>query len=212
MYLADRDLRTLLPQIDVHVEEGAEAFDPGAQLQPASLDFRLSHVFWKPQKRFPIDLRKARLLEVQPRRYYKRVQLAFGETITIRPRELLLGRTLEEFAVPNGFAAELTGRSSFARHGLMVSTTGGFINPGWRGRMPLQLVNLSPNAIRLVAGLPICQVRFVKLTDLAERPYGHEDLQSKYVNDDGGPSYWWRDKRIKALHERLSERVVEVRI
>jgi deoxycytidine triphosphate deaminase len=212
MYLADRQLRDLLGEINVSVEDGADAFDPGVQVQPASLDLRLSHVFWRPQRRFALDLRRARLLEIQPRRYYKRSQLAFGETITLKPRELLLGRTLEEFAVPNGYAAELTGRSSFARMGLMVSATGGFINPGWRGRMPLQLVNHGPNAIRLVPGLPICQVRFVKLTDFADRPYGHEDLQSKYVNDDGGPSYWWRDKRIRALHQRLSERVVEQHI
>jgi hypothetical protein len=138
--------------------------------------------------------------------------LSFGETITIRPRELLLGRTLEEFTVPNGYAAQLTGRSSFARLGLQVTASGGFINPGWRGRMPLQLTNLSPNPIRLVPGLPICQVHFVRLTDLPEKPYGHPDLDSKYMQDDGGPSYWWRDKRIKALHERLSERLVEARI
>jgi deoxycytidine triphosphate deaminase len=152
------------------------------------------------------------LLEIQPRRYYKRTRLGLGETITIRPSELLLGRTLEEFEIPNGYAAELTGRSSFARLGLMVNATGGFINPGWRGRMPLQLVNFSPNPIRLVPSLPICQVRFVKLTDLAEKPYGHPDLQSKYLNDDGGPSYWWRDKRIKKLHAVLSEKLVEERI
>lgn len=209
MYLADRHLRALLPEIAVSVEEGAEPFDPGVQVQPASLDFRLSQIFWRPRKRFPIDLRRARLLELQPRRYYKQVRLGVGETITLKPRELLLGRTLEEFAVPNGYVADLTGRSSFARMGLMVTATGGFINPGWRGRMPLQLVNHGPNPIRLVAGLPICQVRYIKLTELAERPYGHAELQSKYLNDDGGPSYWWRDKRIKALHVQLSERVVD---
>jgi deoxycytidine triphosphate deaminase len=212
MYLADRQIRELLPQLAVEVEEGAEPFKPDEQVQPASVDLRLSQLFWRPQKRFTLDLRRARLLEMQPRRYYRRTQLSFGETITIRPRELLLGRTLEEFTVPNGYAAQLTGRSSFARLGLQVTASGGFINPGWRGRMPLQLANLSPNPIRLVPGLPICQVHFVRLTDLPEKPYGHPDLDSKYMQDDGGPSYWWRDKRIKALHERLSERLVEARI
>jgi len=212
MYLCDRHLRDLLPRIRIDSEQGAQPFDADDQVQPASIDLRLSHVFWRPQKRLTVDLRRARLLEIQPRRYYRRTALSTGETITIRPMELLLGRTLEEFAVPNGYAAELTGRSSFARLGLMVNATGGFINPGWRGRMPLQLVNFSPNAIRLIPGLPICQLRFVKLTDMADRPYGHPELQSKYLNDDGGPSYWWRDKRIKKLHALLSERLVEERI
>jgi len=212
MYLCDHHLRELLPELKIEIEEGSDAFNVDDQVQPASIDIRLSHVFWRPRRRFTIDLRRSRLLEIEPRRYYKRTRLALGETITIGSSELLLGRTLEEFEVPNGYAAELTGRSSFARLGLMINATGGFINPGWRGRMPLQLVNFSPNPIRLVPGLPICQVRFVKLSDLAEKPYGHPDLQSKYLNDDGGPSYWWRDKRIKKLHSLLSEKCVEERI
>jgi len=124
----------------------------------------------------------------------------------------LLGRTLEEFTIPNGYAAELVGRSSFARLGLMVTVTGGFINPGWRGRMPLQMVNFSPNSIRLISGIPICQIRIVRLTDKAERTYGLLELNSKYMNDDGGPSYWWRDKRIKELHKVLAEKDVAVSV
>jgi deoxycytidine triphosphate deaminase len=211
MYLCDSDLHQLLPAMRILSEDGAEPFQPDEQIQPSSVDLRLSAVFWKPLKRFTIDLRRPRLLEVNPRRYYRRVALATGETILLRPFELLLGRTLEEFSVPNGYAAELVGRSSFARLGLMVSATGGYINPGWRGRMPLQLFNLGPNPIRLVAGLPICQVRLVRLTNLAARPYGDPALQSIYLDDDGGPSYWWRDKRIKKLHAVLAERMVEER-
>jgi deoxycytidine triphosphate deaminase len=212
MYLCDSHLRQLLPEIQVVAEDGAEPFRPDDQVQPSSIDLRLSAVFWRPLRRFTIDLRRPRLLEVHPRRYYRKVVLGTGETILLRPFELLLGRTLEEFSVPNGYAAELTGRSSFSRLGLMVNATGGYINPGWRGRMPLQLVNFGPNPIRLVAGLPICQVRFARLTDLAARPYGDPALQSTYLDDDGGPSYWWRDKRIKTLHTLLAERLVEERI
>lgn len=212
MYVCDKHLRDILPQINFREEDGAEPFQPDEQVQPASIDLRLSAVFWKPIRRFAIDLRRPRLLEVQPRRYYRKVILRPGETIVIGPRQLLLGRTAEEFFMPNNYAGELVGRSSFARIGLMVSASGGYINPGWRGRMPLQLVNFSPNPIRIVAGLPICQIRFVQLTAPAERPYGHPALGSIYLDDDGGPSYWWRDKRIKRLHELLAERAVDLRI
>jgi deoxycytidine triphosphate deaminase len=212
MYLCDKHLRQLLPEIQILAEDGAEPFQAEEQIQPSSIDLRLSSVFWRPVRRFTIDLRRARLLEINPRRYYRKIALAGGETLVLRPFELLLGRTLEEFSVPNGYAAELTGRSSFARLGLMVNATGGYINPGWRGRMPLQLFNLGPNSIRLVPGLPMCQVRFVRLTDLAARAYGDPALQSIYINDDGGPSYWWRDKRIQKLHALLAEHLVEERI
>jgi deoxycytidine triphosphate deaminase len=212
MYLCDRDLRALLPELDFRAEAGAEVFTEAEQVQPASVDLRLGTVFWRPIKRFTLDLRKTKLLEIEPRRYYRRSVLGAGESIVLKPGELLLARTLEEFTIPNGHAAELTGRSSFARLGLMVSSTGGFINPGWRGRMPLQLVNFSPNPIRLFSGLPICQIRILRLSGLSERAYGHPTLDSKYMNDDGGPSYWWRDKRITKLHQVLSEKCVAQRI
>jgi deoxycytidine triphosphate deaminase len=183
-----------------------------AQIQSASIDLRLSRVFWRPLRHFTIDLRRPKLLEIEPRRYYRKTVLKDGESIVLRPNSLLLGRTMEEFKVPNGYAGELTGRSSFARMGLMVNATGGFINPGWKGHMPLQLVNLGPNSIRLVPGIPLCQLRIVRLTGDAQRPYGHHSLNSLYLNDDGGPSYWWRDKRIQALHAKLSELSVELRI
>ena len=71
--------------------------------------------------------------------------------------------------------------------------------------MPLQLVNLSPTPIRLVPYLPVCQMRLFQLTSPPERHYGEEELQSKYMEDDGGPSYWWRDKRIRQLHRKLGQ-------
>lgn len=212
MYLSDHDLHDLLPRLNIQAEDNVEPFNPDENIQPASIDFRLSCRFWRPLKRFTIDLRRPQLLEIQPRRYYRVTNLLIGDTIILKPNELLLGRTSEEFSIPNGYAGEITGRSSFSRLGLMVNSTGGFINPGWHGRMPIQLYNFGPNSIRITPGLPICQLRVVKVTTISDRPYGDVMLQSNYVDDDGGPSYWWRDKRIKALHSLLSQKTVEGRI
>ena len=210
MYLSDRDLKKLLPELDIKVEGGFPAFDPDAQIATCSIDLRLGSSFWRPQSRkIALDLRKPRLFEVQPSRYYRRESLAEGQVIVIKPGQLLLGRTLEQFSVPNGHLFDLTGRSSFARLGLMVNVTGGHINPGWRGHMTLQLVNTSPTAIRITPGLPICQARVARLSSDVDRPYGTASLGSLYTEDDGGPSYWWRDKRVKALYERLDHKSVE---
>jgi deoxycytidine triphosphate deaminase len=148
----------------------------------------------------------------QTSRRAKKILLSQGETIVLRPNELLLGRTLEEFTLPNGYVGEITGRSSFARMGIQVNATGGLVQPGWRGHMPLQLINFGPNPVRLVPGLPMCQLRIAKLSSLAERPYGDPSLNSLYMNEEGGPSYWWRDKRIQELHAKLAGRSVEMRI
>jgi deoxycytidine triphosphate deaminase len=203
MYASDKQLTALLPSLNIAARDPGQPFAPKDQIQPCSIDLRLDYVFWRPLKRATVDLRRARLLEIEPRRYYRKRNLADGESHELKPGGILFGRVYEQFTIPEGFAGEITGRSSFARLGLLVNCTGGFINPGYRGHMPLQLVNLGANSIRLVPFLPVCQLRLVKLTEVPTRLYGHGELQSKYTEDDGGPSYWWRDKRIKALHAQL---------
>jgi len=112
-------------------------------------------------------------------------------------------RIYEGFRIPDEYAGKIEGRSSYARIGLAVHCTGDFINPGWHGYMPLQLLNASPFPIRVLPFLPICQLMLIPLTSKPDRTYGDEELASKYVNDDGGPSYWWRDRSVKALHADL---------
>jgi deoxycytidine triphosphate deaminase len=216
MYLSDRDIKTLLPEMRLHCPEPAHQFDEAAQVQPCSVDLRIAGVFWKPSRRrlwwrrlmrrdVAVDLRRSQIHDLDPLRDWKRVELKEGETLTIRPRQAVMGRIYERFRMPEGYAGKIEGRSSFARLGLAVHCTGDFINPGWEGFMPLQLVNSGPYPIRITPYLDICQLMIVRLSDLPERSYGDPALQSKYVNDDGGPSLWWRDARIRALQERLGE-------
>ena len=205
MYLSDRDIKALLPQLNFEAADPAYPFNADEQVQPCSVDLRLDGVFWKPTTHRAMDLRRSGLLEIQPRRYYRKIVLRPGESISVRPGKMLLGRVYEKLSIPNAHTGEIVGRSSFARLGLMVHCTGGFINPGYRGHMPLQLVNFSPNTIRLFPYLPMCQLRIAKLTSASDRLYGEQELQSKYMDDDGGPSYWWRDKRIRQLHTALGK-------
>lgn len=77
------------------------------------------------------------------------------------------------------------------------------MNPLYSGHMTLQLVNHSKQDIRISPFIPIAQLFFIKLTSPPQNAYGEGGLQHKYMNDDGGPSFWWRDKRIKQLHAQL---------
>jgi hypothetical protein len=130
-------------------------------------------------------------------------ELSDGQSVTIWPGEVLMARIYEGFQVPDEYAGKIEGRSSYARIGLAIHCTGDFINPGWNGFMPLQLVNASPFPIKILPYLPICQLMLIPLSSKPERSYGDDELASKYVNDDGGPSYWWRDRSVKALHGKL---------
>jgi hypothetical protein len=116
---------------------------------------------------------------------------------------MILARIYEGLSIPPHYAGKIEGRSSYARLGLMVHCTGDFINPGWRGHMPLQIVNLSGFTIKLSPLIPIVQLVLVKLTELPARQYGDPSLESKYLEDDGGPSYWWRDKLFTKVVQRI---------
>lgn len=222
MYLADRDIRALLPKLGIRTEHPDHAFNEDDQIQPCSIDLRLSNVVWRRRKahwlrrvlrRGPtVDLRKSHVQEIDPRREWRKVVLNDGESLTIWPGEVLMTRIYERFRIPDEYAGKVEGRSSYARIGLAVHCTGDFINPGWSGFMPLQLFNASPFPIKILPYLPICQLMIIRLSASPERSYGDDELASKYVNDDGGPSYWWRDRSVKALHEGLGSANVPIGI
>lgn len=216
MYLSDREIKALLDDMEIEGPVEAHPFEAG-QVQPCSIDLRVSDVFWKPSRRgriasrlrrrrsYAIDLRHSKAHDLDPRRDWKKIELGEGDVTTIRPGEVLMARIYERFRVPPGYAGKVEGRSSFARLGLAIHCTGDFINPGWHGYMPLQLFNAGPYPIRITPYLDVCQLMLIKLSSPSERNYGDEELQSKYINDDGGPSLWWRDRRVKRLQKRLGE-------
>lgn len=92
---------------------------------------------------------------------------------------LALGATLEWVEVPADLAGVLAGKSTRARQGLILESAG-YVDPGWRGELTLELANLSPRPILLTHGMRIGQLRFEQLTAPAARPYGVEGLGSHY--------------------------------
>lgn len=203
MYLCDRDINILLPKMNFECENPFLQFDSNRQIQPCSIDLRLDCVFWRNKKGSTIDLRKPKLMEFSPSLNWKEIILEEGECITLKPGDFILGRIYEVFTMPPGNAGKIAGRSSFARMGLSINNNGDFINPGWRGHMPLQLVNHSDFKIKIFPYIPICQLHIIPLSNESNRIYGHEELYNKYMNDNGGPSHWWRDKFIRDLCESL---------
>jgi deoxycytidine triphosphate deaminase len=73
-----------------------------------------------------------------------------------------------------------THNSSLGRLGLIVHATAGFVDPGFKGTLTLEITNLTRVPIVLWPGRPIAQLSFMTLDRAAERPYGHPDLGSHY--------------------------------
>lgn len=86
----------------------------------------------------------------------------------IFPGEFLLGAVQESFDCSCSiggeyFAPQFEGRSTIARLGLLVHFSAGFGDFGFQGAFTLEIANLGLNKIKLMAGMRIGQVFFVKV-------------------------------------------------
>jgi len=104
-------------------------------------------------------------------------------TVFLQPVELVLATTLEYIELPDDIAAHVIGRFTLGRIGVSIHQTAGFIDPGFRGEITLEMSNLGPATVKLYEGQRICQIVFTQLTSSAEEPYGHDG--SQYQNQSG---------------------------
>jgi deoxycytidine triphosphate deaminase len=73
-----------------------------------------------------------------------------------------------------------THNSSLGRLGLLIHSTAGYVDPGWKGNLTLELSNVANLPIALYFGMRIGQISFFKMSSAVERPYGSPELGSKY--------------------------------
>ena len=154
------------------------------QLQPASVDLRLGTEF-KQYTRPLGDITRSEPMRLDRPVDPKWFQSFEGSEFLLLPNQFTLATTVETVCMPVTHAAQVEGRSSLGRRGLIVHATAGFIDPGFRGQITLEMLNLSPRPILLTAGMRICQLTFYKMDERVMRPYGHEGLRSKYQGQSG---------------------------
>ena len=73
-----------------------------------------------------------------------------------------------------------THNSSLGRLGLLIHSTAGYVDPGWKGNLTLELSNVANLPIALYHGMKIGQISFFRMSSPVERPYGSPELGSKY--------------------------------
>jgi dCTP deaminase len=86
-----------------------------------------------------------------------RVQPLDGPYV-LRPGETIHAITRERIRLPPDIGGWLEGRSRFARLGLMIHVTSGFIAPGVNSRQVLEMSNVAGRALAIHAGVSVCQV------------------------------------------------------
>ena len=108
------------------------------------------------------------------------VEVENDRPFMLHPGEFVLGSTLERIELPDDLVARLEGKSSLGRLGLLIHSTAGYVDPGWKGHLTLELSNVSNLPITLYHKMKIGQISYLRLTTPADNLYGSQALRSKY--------------------------------
>ncbi|MFH1520905.1 MAG: dCTP deaminase [Candidatus Micrarchaeota archaeon] len=160
MILSDRDIKRMLRNNEIEITPLEKD-----QIGPASIDLTLGEewYFFKKSIRGKVDLSKTGFEKAFDRKNAK--------TITLKPGEMCLGKTIEKIKLPAHIMGKLEGRSRFARMGLIIHTTSALVQPGSNNRQVLEIVNLAPFPIVLHAGMRVSQVVLELLKSPTTKPY-----------------------------------------
>ena len=168
--------------IKEYLKEGKIEIDPlkdEQQIQPSSVDMRLGDEFkvFKVIRKPYIDPKD----EEDIAEYMESSTVPEGEAFIIHPNEFALATTQEYVKVPDDLVARVEGRSSMGRLGVTMHVTAGYVDPGFEGRITLEISNIGAMPVALYPGQRVCQLVFETMTTPAELPYGHPKRNSKYM-------------------------------
>jgi dCTP deaminase len=175
----------ILDRLKTDVKEKKIFFTPmikaDEQVGSTALDMRLGSEFiiFK-RTRFPlIDVCEGKKEELAWKigRFQEKVFVPLGKRLILHPQQLVLGSTLEYVRLPGDLMAEVIGRSSWGRLGLIISAAT-LVHPGYTGVITLELANEGDTPLALYPGIRIAQLVFFRLTQLEGK---NELLFSKYM-------------------------------
>lgn len=167
------------------IEEGTLKISPleEGQVQPASVDIRLGNTF------SIVEDSPSGIITLENEIKYKTITT---DTYILLPNQFVLATTMEYFDLPNDLTAFVEGRSSLGRMGLFIQNAG-WVDPGFKGEITLELYNANRCAIELKAGRRVGQLVFAKMDGEALNPYN-----GKYQGQTGATgSRVFMDKEVK---------------
>ena len=132
-----------------------------SQIQPASVDIRLGDTFCV------IEDSPTGIVTLDRETPCKTIKT---DTYLLLPGQFVLATTVEYFELPDNLTAFVEGRSSLGRMGLFIQNAG-WVDPGFKGEITLELYNANRCAIELKAGRRVGQLVFAKMDAPALNPY-----------------------------------------
>ncbi len=177
MILSDRDIKKYIKDGKIKIEPLPNFTDA---LGPNSLDLRLGNKFRV--------FNHSTIAVIDPRQKSEsittEVTVIGNNPFILHPQEFVLAVTYEHITLPDDICARLEGRSSLGRLGIVIHSTAGSINAGFKGTLTLELANMGRIPVKLYPGMRICALSFEQLTTPSENPY-HKRKGAKYLNQKG---------------------------
>lgn len=83
-----------------------------------------------------------------------------------------MAAAFENISLPEDVLGILQGRTCLARLGVIIHATAGFLDPGYRGAIILELSNLGHLPVKLSPLLDVACVAFLRIGGVVEAPVG----------------------------------------
>jgi dCTP deaminase len=114
---------------------------------------------------------------VDPKRFDPRSFVDFtGESCLIPPNSFALGRSLEYLRIPRKVMGICSGKSTYARCGMVVNITP--LESEWEGHLTIEISNTTPLPAKIYSHEGIAQVIFLESEQVCEVSYA--DRGGKY--------------------------------
>jgi len=175
MLLSDRTIKELIKKGELVIKPFSEEL-----IGPSSIDLRLGNEF--------IFFNRLKIEAIDPSRpideYVERVKIGNDKPLILHPGQFIIATTLEYIKLPSYISARIEGRSSIARLGVIVHSTGGFVDAGFEGQLTLEMSNINIVPVKLYPGMKIAQLAFFMQDKPSETPYSKRK-SSKYIKQEG---------------------------
>lgn len=188
--LSDKDIRSLCdfysPPFMTMLDPFSEAVSGNGIISygitSAGYDLRIAGDFLVFNPSYGLTIDPKRFKEEEYRnQIFTKIERKEGQSMLIPPNSYVLGRSVEYIRMPRHLKARCTGKSTYARAGILINTTP--LEPAWEGHLTIEIGNVSPCPALIYVGEGIAQIEFETLTSDCEVSYA--DKAGQYQNQIG---------------------------